>query len=61
MICGDLNARTSNLQDFISDIDKHNIHDSVTVQTDTPRRRYDSNINRRGQQIIQLCKKKITY
>ena len=36
MICGDLNARTSNLQDFISDIDKHNIHDSVTVQTDTP-------------------------
>ena len=36
MICGDLNAQTSNLQDFISDIDKHNIHDSVTVQTDTP-------------------------
>ena len=56
MICGDLNARTSNLQDFISDIDKHNIYDSVTVQTDTPRRSYDSEINRHGQQIIQLCK-----
>ena len=33
MMCGDLNARTSNLQDFISDIRKHNIHDSVTIQT----------------------------
>ena len=31
MICDDLNARANNLQDFISDIDKHNIHDSVTV------------------------------
>ena len=36
----------SNLQDYISGIDKHNIHDGVTVQTDTPRRSYDSEINR---------------
>ena len=39
MICGGLNARTSNLQDFMSDIDKHNIHDSVTIQTELQFRR----------------------
>ena len=53
MICGDLNARTKNLQDIISDIDQHNIHDSVTIQMDTPRRSYNSEIHRHGQQIIQ--------
>ena len=46
----------SSLQDFISDIDKHNIQDSVTIQTDTPRRSCDSEIDRHDQQIIQLCK-----
>ena len=57
MICGDLNAQTSNVQDFVSDLDKYDIQDSVTVQMDTPRRSYDSEISRHGQQIIQLCKK----
>ena len=56
MIFGDINARTSNLQDFISVIDKSNIHDNVTIQTNTPQRSYDSEIDRNGQQIIQLCK-----
>ena len=48
MICGDLNVRTSNLQDFISDIDKHNILDRITIQMDTPRRSYYSEITRHG-------------
>ena len=58
MICGDLNARTSNLQDFISDIDKHNIHDSV--QTDTPLTSYDSEVNKHVNKLFS-CVKKTTF
>ena len=56
MICGNFNARTSNVNDFISISDKHCPNNSITTQIDTSRRSIDPELNSHGQKLIQLCK-----
>ena len=56
MICGDFNARTSNVNHFISISDKHCPNNSITTQIDTSRRNIDPELNSHGQKLIQLCK-----
>ena len=56
MICGDFNARTSNVNDFISISDKHCPNNSITTKIDTSRRNIDPELNSHGQKLIQLCK-----
>ena len=56
MICGDFNARTGNVNDFISISDKHCPDNSITTQIDTSRQNIDPELNSHGQKLIQLCK-----
>ena len=48
MICGDLNARTSNVNDFISISDKYCSNNSITTQIDTSRQNIDPELNSHG-------------
>ena len=55
MICGDFNAKTSNVNDFISISDKHCPDNFITTQINTSRRNIDPELNSHGQKLIQLC------
>ena len=57
MLCGDFNARTGNLVDFIPYLgEKHDTQNmNVHTQVNTQRRHPDHEINTHGQKLIEVC------
>ena len=57
LLCGDLNSKTGNIPDFISNAkDGNSLTDQITTQIDTYRRNFDSEVNSYGQNLLELCK-----
>jgi hypothetical protein len=56
-VLGDLNARTSKLEDFVSSDGSDHIQDTSDFSFQPPERQnFDNTINNHGKKIIELCK-----
>jgi hypothetical protein len=57
LLLGDLNARTSKLEDFVSSDGSDHIQDTSDNYFQPPERQnFDSTINNHGKKIIEICK-----
>ena len=56
MLTGDFNARSSKLEDFISNDGNKHLNDFNRNNNQKSRENFDSTINNHGKRIIDICK-----
>ena len=59
ILCGDFNARTGDLKDFVSDDDSRHIYslpDDYTTDKHLPRKNKDTSVNSNGRLLLDFCK-----
>ena len=59
LVCGDFNARTDDLQDYVSDDDSRHIYplpEDYTADEQLPRNNTDTVVNSNGRYLLDFCK-----